>query len=285
MEYQVEDMLSACLTRQVNNQTIGVMGTSSTLAMVAILIAKAMHAPGCSFTTPLGGGMDTMTHQVSLMHLESRAFLHSPVRSQQVTDLWETATIPPRAKDRWLQFFRPAQIDAYGNMNNVVIGNYANPAVRLPGSVGIGDLSAFYPKQYSYITRHTRNVFREKVDFRSSAGNLTGGNSREEAGLRWGRAERVFTDLCIFDFDEDGRMRLSSLHPGVTLNQVIEATGFTFAHDSAVAVTEPPTPAELAAMDDVDPLRIRRLEVLSGKERIAYMREIIAIESANLVRF
>src|SRR5690606_40484753 len=168
--------------------------------------------------------------------------------------------------ERGLQFFRPGQIDIYGNTNNSVIGDYRAPKLRLPGSVGIGDMAAFYPKLYAYVTRHNPLAFPERVDFISAAGTLGTREQRLARGLRWGRPYRVLTDLCVCEFDDEGRMVVVSRHPGVSRSDVADATGFPirFAFDS---LTEPPTESELEALHRVDPHGLRYLEFQPSRQR------------------
>lgn len=268
------DLLTILLARQVQPDSIVVMGTGTPLTAVATLLALRHHAPTASYTTPLAGGLSARPHQVSLLGLERAAYDNSVMRSAQIIDLWEMATINPRTADRWLQFFRPAQIDPFGNMNNSVIGDYRNPTMRLPGSVGIGDMAAYYPRLYSYVTRHNTACFREHVDFVSAIGTVGTVQDRAARGLRWGRPHMVLTDLCVVEFGEDGRMEVVSTHPGVDHPRVREATGFPvrFRDD---AVTAAPTDAEREALDHVDPTGLRMLEFVSARARRELIREAL----------
>ena len=125
--------------------------------------------------------------------------------------------------------FRGAQMDAYGNVNNTTIGPYESPKVRLPGGGGMADLSCMIPLIYLWSTTHDPRTFVEKLDFRSGIGWGDGGDHRERLGLPGG-PQLCVTNLCVFDFHPDSkRMQIRSLHPGVTAEQVIEATGFELA--------------------------------------------------------
>lgn len=152
-------------------------------------------------------------------------------------------------------FMGGAQIDRYGNLNSSYIGNPANPKTRLPGTGGGNDISSL--TQMIVAMRHERRRFVEKVDFVTSPGFLDGGTTRRDRGLPAGGMFRVVTDLGIFGFDDKTRrMKIVALHPGVTLEQVQDNTGFELLHDDNVATTEAPTERELSALRTLDPDRL-----------------------------
>lgn len=264
------DLLTVLLAREIDDESIVVMGTGTPLTAVATLLALRHHAPRAHYTSPLAGGLSVRPHELTLAEMERAVYEHALMRSAQIIELWETATINPHTQRRWLQFFRPAQMDAMGNINNSVIGDYRRPRVRLPGSVGISDMAAYYHRLYAYVTRHVPAAFPERVDFVSAPGTLGSAAERERRGLRWGRPFRVFTDLCVLEFDEEGRMVVASVHPRTTIDEVRAATGFPLELRSQ-EVTPPPSESELAALREVDPNGLRRLELLPSRER----REII----------
>jgi glutaconate CoA-transferase subunit B len=268
---QRADMLAVLLARQIRDDSVVVMGTGTPLTAVSILLAISSHAPNANYNTPMAGGFSVVPHALSLLGIEREAMRHSVMRSTQIIDGWEIGTIVPRVAERFLQFFRPAQIDATGNINNSVIGDYAHPTVRLPGSVGISDMAAYYVRLNAYVTRHDRKVFRERVDFVSAPGTLGTAAERQARGLRWGRPHLVFTDLAVLGFDQDGRMEVVSVHPGVSLDDVRAATGFELGVRSA-AETEPPSEAELATLRRVDPTGLRQLELVDSRARRALIQ-------------
>jgi len=152
-------------------------------------------------------------------------------------------------------FMGGAQIDKYGNLNSSYIGNPAHPKTRLPGTGGGNDISSL--TNMIVAMRHERRRFVDKVDFVTSPGFLDGGSSRRDRGLLAGGMFRVVTDLGIFGFDDKTRhMKIVALHPGVTLEQVQDNTGFTLLHDKHIATTEVPSAAELAALRKLDPDRL-----------------------------
>lgn len=265
------DIVTVALARQITNDSIVVMGTGTPLTAVATLLALATHAPRAHYTSPLAGGLSVAPHEVSLERMEEAVFEHAVLRSAQIIDLWELATINPKTKDRWVQFLRPAQIDRTGAMNNSRIRRADGTWLQLPGSVGISDMAAFYPRLYAYVPRHAVHVFPQHVDFVSAPGTLGTEADRRRRGLRWGRPYLLVTDMGVFGYDERGFMEVRGMHPGVTAADIEQATGFplTFADDTETAA---PTAEEHAALDAVDPSGLRCLEVLPARERRALLR-------------
>ena len=141
----------------------------------------------------------------------------------------------------------------YGNANNSIIGDdYHRPKVRLPGTAGLGDMGSLGKRLFYWNPNHSPRSLVEKVDFRSAAGYLGGGDEREQLGLTGG-PEIVVTNLAVLDFHpESKRMRLRSVHPGTTVEQVQEATGFESAPGAG---TEPTGTGAPAPRDDADGTR------------------------------
>ena len=154
-------------------------------------------------------------------------------------------------------FLGAAQIDRFGNLNSTVIGDYDNPITRLPGSGGACEI-AINARQVFIIMRQSKRSFVERIDFRTSAGNLGGAADSERIRREQGWLGRgpsvVVTDLGIWHFDDDGEMRLDSLHPGVTIDDVRAATGWEPKVAARVGQTLAPTDAELRLIrDELDP--------------------------------
>jgi glutaconate CoA-transferase subunit B len=146
-------------------------------------------------------------------------------------------------------------VDQHGNINTTVLGEYARPKVRLPGTGGANDIASLC-REVIVLTAHERRRFVARVDFVTSPGWLDGDGSRQRAGLAFGGVTRVVTTLGIFGFDpESRRMRVEALHPGVTLEAVRAETGFELLAVPDIAVTEPPRPDELALLRALDPER------------------------------
>src|SRR5215212_7995727 len=141
-------------------------------------------------------------------------------------------------------FLGAAQIDRFGNINTTVIGDYASPRTRLPGSGGACEI-AINARQVFVIMRQSARSFVERIDFRTSPVNLGGAENaariREEQGWLGRGPSVVVTDLGIWHFDEDGEMRLDFLHPGTTVARVRETIGWDPRVSDSLATTPAPT--------------------------------------------
>jgi len=153
-------------------------------------------------------------------------------------------------------FLGGAQIDQFGNINATVIGDYQHPKVRLPGSGGSMEISAWANRCY-IMTPHQKRRFPARVDFQTSAGFLSGKGERQQAGVRGGGPQAVVTHLGILTPDESGELILSALHPGATVQQAQENTGWPLRVAADLSRTEPPTEEELRILrEELDPGKI-----------------------------
>lgn len=149
-------------------------------------------------------------------------------------------------------FLGGAQIDRYGNINATVIGDYHHPKVRLPGSGGSMEMSAWANRCY-VITPHQVRRLPEKVDFCTSSGCRGHLSQRKASGVCGGGPQAVVTDLGILEPDASGELVLAALHPGVTLEQVRTNTGWALRTADQVRETLPPAPEELRILRQLDP--------------------------------
>lgn len=150
-------------------------------------------------------------------------------------------------------FLGGAQIDRFGNVNATVIGAYANPKIRLPGSGGAAEIAAWANRVY-FITPHQARRFPERCDFITGAGFLSGRSEREAKDLRGGGPHEVVTDLGLLTPDETGELILTALHPGATVDQAIRNTGWRLKVTNNLQTTEPPTDEELRLLrEELDP--------------------------------
>jgi len=147
-----------------------------------------------------------------------------------------------------------AQIDRHGNLNSTVIGDYAKPKTRLPGSGGALEIATNAQRTFT-IMRLKRRAFVEKLDFLTSPGHLTGGDSRARLGLPGGGPELVITDKAILNFANPEReMQLSALFPGVAAKDVQEEVGWPLRLAQTIEDIIAPTAEELRLIrEEVDP--------------------------------
>lgn len=150
-------------------------------------------------------------------------------------------------------FMGGAQIDKFGNINATVIGDYAQPKVRLPGSGGSQEIAAWANRCY-IMTPHQKRRFPEKVDFMTSAGFLGGRSEREDTGVLGSGMLAVVTDIGMLEPDENGEMILTALHPGKTVEQAKENTGWNLNIAGELRTTDPVTEKELHILrNELDP--------------------------------
>jgi glutaconate CoA-transferase, subunit B len=248
VSYTPIELMIACASRVLEDGRTVAVGTGVPCA--AAMLAQKTHAPNLVIFFEAGGvapQLPTMPISVG----DSRT-MHKAVMT---TSMAEVMQFCQRGMMDYT-FLSGAQIDPFGNLNSTLIGgSYQKPKVRLPGSGGACDLASFCWRTL-IIMRHDPKKFVEKLDFLTSPGYLSGPGARESAGLPRGTGpHRVITELAVLDFHPTTRrMRLLSLHPGVTQNQVQGATGFRLEDSDSIAHTPAPTERELCLLrEEVDP--------------------------------
>lgn len=258
-DYTVDELMIAYLASCFQDGDQACNGMASFLPVSAFMLARLTHAPGLIWLAG-AAGLEPRPAKVPASTLESQLWSDSVMYLEQYGDFWTYAM-----NGRWLQKFcvGAAQLDAYGNANNSVIGSdYHRPRVRLPGTAGLGDMGSIGKNLYYWNPNHNPRALVEKVDFVSCAGYLGGGDEREKLGLTGG-PEIVVTNLGVLDFEPTSkRMRVKSVHPGVAVDQIQGATGFELAlPDGDVPTTAVPTAEQVRLIRDViDPDGMRKRE-------------------------
>ncbi|MFP6558928.1 hypothetical protein WJ542_11500 [Paraburkholderia sp. B3] len=234
-----------------------IYGTSIPLA--AMELARRSHAP--NLTILLAG----CYHNPVLDELDR---LPDSEHDAQLRDLaCEAQTIDYPGQwalkrgDVRFGFSSAVQVDVVGNINSVCVGPYEHPKVRLVGPILQPEHMTLFGREYVMMPHHERRNFVEKVDYVSGVGYPGGEAGRRALGLDSGGPCFVITPRCVFDFDrEAGRIRVHSIHAGVSADELRAATGFDLGDLSAVPVTEAPSTEELRLLrESVDPRNILRL--------------------------
>jgi glutaconate CoA-transferase, subunit B len=248
--YSPMELMICCAARLLEDGRTVAVGTGVPCA--AAMLAQRTCSPNLVIFFEAGGvapRLPTMPISVG----DSRTFYQGAMATS-MADIMETC----QRGMMDFTFLGGAQIDAYGNLNSTMIGtDYAHPKVRFPGSGGANDLASLCWRVL-VVTNHDRRRFVPKLDFITTPGYLTGPGAREAAGLPAGTGPyRVITDLAVLGYHErTKRMEVLSLHPGITLAQVQEATGFEIGAREPLSTTTPPSEVELRILrDEVDPLR------------------------------
>ncbi|MCD4675223.1 MAG: 3-oxoacid CoA-transferase [Desulfobacula sp.] len=246
-EYTPSELLICLASRVMEDGTTAFIGTG--IPMLAASLAQNMHAPNLVPVFEFGG-TGAILEKLPLAVGDMRTY-NKAVAASGICDVMETA----QRGFVEFGFLGGAQIDCYGNLNSTVIGEHSKPKVRLPGSGGANDVGSCCWRTIA-IMRHDKRRFMEKIDFLTTPGYLSGPGAREEAGLPVNSGPyRVVTNLCVMDYEEKSkRMRLLSLNPGVTVENVIENTGFELLMAEKITFNEPPKEQELKILrEHVDP--------------------------------
>jgi glutaconate CoA-transferase subunit B len=177
-----------------------------------------------------------------------------------LADTADAVVTVPEVFNYWLQpgrvdvgFLGAAQLDRYANINTTVIGgDYDRPKVRLPGAGGAPEIAASC-REVVVVVRQSPRSFVPRVDFVTSVGFGSGPGDRERLGLRGSGPRTVITDLGVLRTDPTTcELTLAQVHPGVSVDQVREHTGWPLAVADDVGTTAPPSAGELAALRELE---------------------------------
>ncbi|MGB3703094.1 MAG: hypothetical protein WA997_17675 [Anaerolineales bacterium] len=276
IEYTPDEIMVVCISRQVRDGEIVAQGLATPIVAAGYLLARRTHAPNLYFSSAIGQGICREPAPLKLLQVET-LWLDLAIRN--IGFVRGVADVLPSLRP--MEFFRPAQVDPMGNFNNIAFGkDYHLPRLRLPGTGGIPDVTTFLDDIYLYVPRHSRVTFVPKLDFLSGLGH-------NDLRTHGSGPKYLISDLGQFDFQGNNpgcRMRLISFHQGISIDRIQAKTGFTLDIANDVRETKPPTAEELSILrQEIDPLNIRRLELLSGSKRRDLLREII-IQENNEVR-
>jgi len=267
-DYTIDELICVCIAHQIEDGELVVQGIATPLVLAGYTLAKLTHAPNIAFASAIGQTFCRDWAPLSIAHVEALWLGKAMGRfdfAQAVCELLPTY--------RPKEFFRPAQMDARGNTGNIVFGDYHKPRLRLPGCGGIADVTVYEEHVCFYVPRHSRVTFVERVDLVSGLGVGAGPPDHPAPGPTY-----LISDLGQFDF-APGRLRLTSVHPGVSVERVRAKTGFHLEIAPNLQETPLPTIEEVRLLREViDPLGIRDLERLSGARRRAKLREVIERE-------
>jgi glutaconate CoA-transferase subunit B len=242
LDPQPDEIMTISASRLLEDGKVMFAGIGQPL--VAAALARRRQAP--NLTVILEGGMVGI-HLMPGELPDSTNEMRAAIGAEMLTSAADIFLMAQRGFFDY-GFLGVAQIDMFGNVNTSLIGNAERPTVRLPGPGGANDIISMC-NETVIVTNHEARRFVECVDWVTSPGYLTGGDSRRRAGLRHGGPSWVVTDLAMLDFEEQThRMRLRHLQPGVTVDQVLAATGFDLVVPEDVDVLEPVTEPELALL-------------------------------------
>lgn len=229
------DLMAVCLSRCLRDGERAFHGVVSPLPMVAIMLAKRTHAPKLVYLNT-GGSVDPEPGELPMSTSDPALLAGTPA----MFDLVDLFDLSARG-GLDVVFHSGIQIDRKGRINLSALGHdYRHPKVRLPGGAGSAHLMPTAKRVILWRTRHDRRTFVDTVDFVTATGNV----------------DCVVTPLCVFR-GGSGDLRLESIHSGVTFDQLQQATAWPM---EPAAETPAPTEAELQALAEVDPERVRDVE-------------------------
>jgi glutaconate CoA-transferase subunit B len=247
-DYNAMELMVSVATRELEDGASVAVGTGAPCA--AAMLAQKVHAPNLLILFE-AGGVDARLPEMPISVGDSRTFNQAAMAGSMV-DIMNACA---RGMVDYT-FLGGAQIDMYGNLNSTVIGtDHHKPTVRLPGSGGANDFGSFC-WHMMVMTPQDKRRFVEKVDFVTTPGWLSGGNSRAESGLPLDAGpHKVITDMAVMDFEPNSkRMRVISTHPGYGFDDVQQSCGFELLKADTLQETATPTAEELEILrNEVDP--------------------------------
>jgi len=245
-DYTPTELLATVASKLLEDGKAVFVGTG--LPMIASMLAQRTHAPNLLIIFE-AGGVGPRVPVLPISVGDSRTFYNAAAASSMhdVMSLCQAGYVD-------YGFLGAAMIDPHGNINTTVIGEHDHPRVRLPGSGGANDVSSFSWRTI-IIMRQEKRRFLQKVDFVTTPGYLTGPGAREKAGLPAGAGPyRVITQLGLYGFDQvSKRLKLLAMHPGVTVEEIQENSGFEILIPDHVKTTKPPTAEERRLLREIDP--------------------------------
>ena len=245
MNYSTSEMMTVAAARRLNNGAVCFVGIG--LPSKAANLARLTSSPDVVLiyeSGPIGAKPDVLPLSIGDGELAETA---------------DTVVSTSEIFRYWLQggrvdvgFLGAAQVDRFGNINTTVVGDYHNPKVRLPGAGGAPEIAGS-AKEVLIILKQSSRAFVNTLEFMTSVGHGEGGDSRKRLGLPGAGTVGIITDLCIME-PEAGTHEfvVTTLHPGVTREQVIAATGWELRFAENVVVSEEPSEYELNALRDLE---------------------------------
>lgn len=242
-DYTRQELMAATAAQEFADGQTCFIGTG--LPMIAAYLAKATHAPNVVLVFE-SGTIDAQPRELA----EAVGDFRLLSGAARWTGLYDALSLLQRGVID-LGFLGAAELDRFGNINTTAIGPYERPKVRLPGSGGANDIASM-ARAYVTIMPHARHKIIDRVQYVTTPGFLDGPGARERAGLPGEGPRRVITDLAVMGFDEATReLRVESIHPGVTPDEVRQNTGFAIEIPDEVATTPPPTAEQVRLIREV----------------------------------
>jgi glutaconate CoA-transferase subunit B len=248
VEYSTGELMAAVMARQMRPGEVAIMGAVSALPQAACRLAQLTTAPGLWFIAGGSGAVNPRLEPLVASSCDERL-----LNGDAVMTLPDVILVEGRGDLIDVFFAGGLQVDVHGNCNLGPVGSWSHPTLRGPGGVGL-PFVARAGRVVIYSMSHDRRTFVERVDFISGPGFPA-----DPHELHGGGPSLIVTPLCTMDFDPGRHLaRLANLHPGVTLDQVLESTGFAPIIPVKLETTPAPTPQELSILRRLDPAGLLR---------------------------
>ncbi len=245
MNCSINELIACTLARDLKDGERGMAGAAAMVPRAAMLLAHLHHGPNMHVSI---AGTWTNLFDVPVIQVYGTADSR-PHRWAEYFRRHEEGFDRAAVKKGGIDFFffGAIQLDQYGNLNGFGIGDdFRHLKVRGPGIIGLAHVSGRVGRYYIFTNEHTKRRFAKKVDFLSSVGFGDGPDYRKKWGLSGGGPRWVISPLAVMDFDEQTKqMRLKSVHPGVSVDQVVENTSFELIIPKDVPTTPLPSDEEL----------------------------------------
>lgn len=276
--FTVDELMVVTIARTVSDDSVCSVGSVSPLATVAYLLAKHQWAPGASIISSNGGYVDVASRPMSLITAELLDF-HSASAHIGSDDSYHWYYQRGRITH---EVVSAAQIDRRAATNTAWVRSPSGRQIRLPGQGGMGDVADMHQRFFLYLARHSPMTMVDRVDF-VSAKRAFHGTERERYGYQPGPTT-VLTNLGMLTYaPELDELVLTHLHPGVSLEDLQAETGFGVRAAPDLATTPAPTAEELHVIrTQLDPLGVRRLELVASADRGALIAELLRAEEDAL---
>lgn len=243
MEFTRRELMAAAAAMELADGEVVVSGIG--LPQVSTQLAKMTHAPNITQVIEIGV-VDAIPIHPSVGIADPRSWLEATYYGSFVDSL---GTILHRGFVD-VGFLGGLEVDQFGNVNTTMIRTPKGNR-HINGSGGGNDIASL-SKRTIVIMPHEKRKISERVAFITTPGFIDGGNTRKEAGLRGGGPSRVITDKAVMGFDETSKkMKVISIHPGVTREDLIQNTGFPLIVPENVKTTAAPTREQLRWIREV----------------------------------
>ncbi len=237
------ELMVSAAAREIRDGEVVFVGMR--LPLIAFVVAKKTHAPNAVGLFENGVIRETPAPELIYTMADPPNLLHAT----QCLDMLGVMSLLQSGRVD-LGFLGAAEVDRFGNLNSTQVTT-SKGTVRLPGSGGACDIASL-AQRFVVLLEHARQRLPERVSYITSPGNGDGAGWRKRVGLPRGGPSAVITTKAVMRFDDNGEAYLASVHPGISVEDVVANTGWKLRVASDIKETPEPSQAELRAIRDYD---------------------------------